>query len=183
MLAAEEQRLQGELQESEELFLHDVHGIAGGAAEKIILVKQIDHLRNQINLKSRNEAELLSRVRALEVETVRIRLGEEREHDLMRQIREHELEHEREKERIKLSEQHENALTRRIRELESESESEKERNRLCEEREQALMRQIRELESEIEREKQEQGLRIEQVQQESNSKVREFDCEGHLSQS
>ena len=102
ILAAEEQRLQGELLDASDSFLLDVRGIAESAAEKLTLLNQVKDLREQME-----EAEERESIIKKEVADERQnRLVRER--DLMVQI-------------TNLS-QHRDTLTRHLKEFENLSE-------------------------------------------------------------
>ena len=134
ILAAEEQRLQGELLNVSDSFLHDVHGIADSAAEKLSLLNQVQDLREQLRVKNLAEEELIGRIRteaqqaalAEQQRADQLEAGEQREHQLRMEIA-----NERQRGDVKQRDlktqisnltQHSETLTRHLREFETKSE-------------------------------------------------------------
>ena len=142
ILTAEEQRLQGELLDASDSFLHDVRGIAGSAAEKLTLLNQVEDLREQIRVKVRAEDELLAAAEEQE-SILKKEVADERqnrlvrERDLMVQI-------------TNLS-QHADTLTRHVQEFENLSEEWRGERRGLEQQSVDLLLKIKHLQEDSDR--------------------------------
>ena len=80
MLAAEEQRIEGELRQSEEMLLRDLHGIAGGspAARREVEELRVQELKRRVEIQARQKLEAEGRALELTAQIESLRLEAER---------------------------------------------------------------------------------------------------------